>query len=356
MQDIYTNYLLTQNDKACATHLSALLNNIISHDQVTRFLNNKLYTSKDLWQYIKKKVLLDSKNNQGILIFDDTISEKPYSKENEINCWHFDHAKGGFQKGINILTCYYRSNNLQLPIAYEIIKKDKYYHDPKTGRLKRKATITKNEHFKNYLDKCIENKVDFEYVLADSWYGSKANMNYISEKLKKKFVIGVKSNRLFKMYDKSSKSWTNYSQLRHTELKSDRSYLIKLKGCNSLLTLLKKVFKNGDGSVGTLYIVSNDLELGSEALYDLYKKRWSIEVYHKNIKNHASLSKSPTKTVKTQSNHIFMSMIAYCKFEILKNKSSYGNQHQLKELLLIKANQATMKELIKLQKQFGVAA
>lgn len=65
---------------------------------------------------------------------------------------------------------------------------------------------------------------------------------------------------------------------------------------------MKKVFTNGDGSsVGVLYIVSNDLELNSLALYDLYNKRWSIELYHKNIKNHASLSKSPAKTVKSQS-------------------------------------------------------
>ena len=93
-------------------------------------MNKKLYTSKDLWLYLKKKILLDSKNNDGVLIFDDTISEKPYSKENEINCWHFDHAKGKFQKGINILTCFYNSNNLQIPIAYDIIKKDNYnVHD-----------------------------------------------------------------------------------------------------------------------------------------------------------------------------------------------------------------------------------
>ncbi|MCP3660018.1 MAG: hypothetical protein GY830_06785 [Bacteroidetes bacterium] len=51
-----------------------------------------------------------------------------------------------------------------------------------------------------------------------------------------------------------------------------------------------------------------------------------------------------------------MSIVSYCKFELLKNRSCYKNQHQLKELLLIKANQATMKELLKLQKQFGVAA
>ena len=46
-----------------------------------------------------------------------------------------------------------------------------------------------NEHFKHYLDKCIQNKVNFKYVLADSWYGSKSNMNYIDEELEKSYDL-----------------------------------------------------------------------------------------------------------------------------------------------------------------------
>ena len=57
------------------------------------------------------------------------------------------------------------------------------------------------------------------------------------------------------MYDKSSKTWTDYSQLRYKKLKTNRSHLIKLKGCNFPLTLLKKVFTNGDVSVGTLIFI-----------------------------------------------------------------------------------------------------
>ena len=29
----------------------------------------------------------------GVLIFDDTIQEKPYTDENELISWHFDHSK-----------------------------------------------------------------------------------------------------------------------------------------------------------------------------------------------------------------------------------------------------------------------
>ncbi|MBM3208641.1 MAG: transposase, partial [Chlamydiae bacterium] len=32
-----------------------------------------------------------------------------------------------------------------------------------------------------------------------------------------------------------------------------------------------------------------------DQIYDVYKKRWRIEEYHKSIKQNASLEKSPTK-------------------------------------------------------------
>ena len=356
MQDIYINYLLTQNSKATSTGLSDLLNNKISHDQITRFLNKKEFESKNLWSYVKKKAFKKHPNEEGVLIFDDTISEKTYSKENEIISWHYDHAKGRCIKGINLLTCFYNSNKIKLPISYEIIKKDVNYKDPKTEQNKRKASITKNEHFRNHLKSCSKKNMNFKYVLADSWYSSKENMQYISENIKKYFIMGVKSNRLFKMYNTKNETSGDYSQLKNSSLKPNRSYLIKLKGYNTTLILLKKVFKNGDGSVGTLYIESNDLALNGDTLYDIYKKRWVIEEFHKNIKNHASLSKSPTKIEKSQSNHIYMSYLSYCKIEILKNLSCYDNQHQIKELLLIKANQASMAELIKLQNKIKSAA
>jgi len=41
------------------------------------------------------------------LIFDDTIEEKPYTDENEIIAWHFDHCQNRIVKGVNILNCLY---------------------------------------------------------------------------------------------------------------------------------------------------------------------------------------------------------------------------------------------------------
>jgi Transposase DDE domain len=65
--------------------------------------------------------------------------------------------------------------------------------------------------------------------------------------------------------------------------------------------------------------------LTDELFTTIYKKRWSVEEYHKSIKQNASVAKSPTRTVKTQTNHLFASILAYVKLERLKftNKMSH---------------------------------
>lgn len=108
--------------------------------------------------------------------------------------------------------------------------------------------------------------------------------------------------------------------------------------------LLKKVFTNEDGSTGTLYLVTNDLSIDADRIYEVYQKRWRIEEFYKSIKQNAGLAKSPTKTVRTQCNHLFVSMIAFCKLELLKVKTSM-NHFAIRQKLLLKANQTMFKEL-----------
>jgi hypothetical protein len=56
------------------------------------------------------------------------------------------------------------------------------------------------------------------------------------------------------------------------------------------------------------------------------------------------LSASPTKTVKTQSNHVFMSLVAFCKLEMLKMKNGL-NHFALKAQLYTKAMALAIAEL-----------
>ena len=68
-----------------------MLDGQISHDQITRFLSKKDYTSKGLWHALKKDIR-EIEDDSGVLIFDDTVQEKAHSQENDLICWHFDHT------------------------------------------------------------------------------------------------------------------------------------------------------------------------------------------------------------------------------------------------------------------------
>ena len=68
----------------------------------------------------------------------------------------------------------------------------------------------------------------------------------------------------------------------------------------------------------------------------------------KSLKSNAALGKSPTKTIRTQINHIFLSIMAVFKLECLKIKH-HLNHFALKAKLLIRANQIAFAELQRLK-------
>lgn len=120
--ELYTDYLISNSGFATATGLSAMMDNEVSHDQVTRFLSSEEFDSKRLWMMIKKTVR-EIESEDGCLIFDDTVQEKAWTDASEMMCYHFDHTKGRSVKGLNILNALYYSNDTAVPVAYEIVRK-----------------------------------------------------------------------------------------------------------------------------------------------------------------------------------------------------------------------------------------
>jgi hypothetical protein len=345
--DLYSDYLISQNNYATATGLSDVLDGEISHDKITRFLKAEDYNSQKLWSYVKPQLRRHEQKTGGVLILDDTISEKHYTDENAVNCWHYSHAKHRHVKGINLLSCLVRYGDIGLPVAYEIVKKDILFCDRETKHQKRKSGVTKNELFCTMVEQAMNNSILFDYVLADNWFGSKSNMRFIHATMKKSFIFGIKSNRSVAMSLKKAKSG-QFQQVNSLDWKNGECNTVYLKDIAFPVKLLKKIFTNEDGSTGILYLVTNDLSIDADRFYEVYQKRWQIEEFHKSIKQNASLAKSPTKIIRTQCNHIFAAMVAFCKLELLKVKTSM-NHFAIKHKLLLKANQIMFRELQKLK-------
>lgn len=348
--DIYTDYLISQNHKATSTGLSQVLDGEVSHDQVTRFLSRNQYDSSNLW-HMTKPTIRKIETEEGVLSLDDSISEKPYTDENDIVCWHYSHAKGRVIKGINLLSCMVRYGDVALPIGYEIIEKTCHYSDLETHQEHRKSWVTKNVLFRGLIQQACDNHVKFQYVLADNWFASKDNMGFVHTTLNKRLIFGIKSNRTVAL-SAMDKKRGRFQQVRHLTLEADHALKVYLKGVNFPVQLQKKVFKNENGTVGVLYLVTDDLTIDADRMYQVYQKRWRIEEYHKSIKQNASLSRSPTRTVQTQSNHIFASIVAYVKLEKLKLKTGM-NHFALRYKLILKANQMAFKELQLMKSKFA---
>jgi hypothetical protein len=347
--ETYTDYLMSSFSYTTATGLSMMVQGEISHDKITRFLSSENFTSTDLWKMVKPTVK-EIESTEGVLIVDDTIEEKPSTDENEIVSWHYDHSKGISVKGINIISTLYYNNGIRVPVAFDLVRKAKTILDKKTGKEKRVSDKTKNEQYRQMLKICIKNNIKFSYVLNDVWYASSENMVFVKEENKKDFIMPIKTNRKIAL-SKRDKLNGQYVTVSELELKEGITYKIYLEGAVFPLLLIKQIFKNDDSSQGVLYLVSSDLTLTYDNIVTIYHKRWKVEEYHKSLKQHVSLCKSPTKKVRTQSNHIFAAIYAFCKLEFMSIKAKV-NQTALRSKIYISANRAAFEELENLRTCF----
>lgn len=317
--DIYTDYLICSFGQTTATGLSALLENAVSHDRITRLLSGAPFTSADLWKYVKP-LARQIASEEGVLVIDDSVEAKPYTDESELICWHWDHTLGRSVKGINLMTTLYHSQGFSLPVAFELIKKPDFVLEKKTGKQKRQAKQSKNELYRQMLTTCVRNGIVFRYVLNDIWFASAENMVFVKESLQKDFVMPLKENRKVTREEPECPH-RRYASVSDLDLKENVLETIWLEGVDFPLLLTKQVFTNKDDSTGVLYLVTSETTLIAEQIATLYQRRWKVEEYHKSLKSNLGFAKSPTRTVRTQSNHLFASLIAFVKMEQMRMKT-----------------------------------
>ncbi|MEO5572799.1 MAG: transposase [Bacteroidia bacterium] len=337
--DLYTDYLLVCVQQATATGLSQMLNHELSHDKITRLLSSGEINSKTLWEQVKP-LCHEIRGNQGVLILDDSIEEKRYTDCNEIIQYHFDHTVGRSVKGVNFISALYHSNDMSLPVAAEVIRKEKVL-DSKNNKYVYKNIETKNELYRSMVKKASQN-VRFEYVLNDTWFSSSENMNFIVKECKSHFIMALKENRkvALTLADKQEGRYVSIKSLKLEEC----TLSVYVEQLDFPLLICKQVFKNGDGSTGTLYLASDDVNLTWKQITTIYKKRWKVETYHKSIKSNAAFAKSPTHTPVTQISHFIASIMAFVKLEWLQVRNQQ-NHFAMKNQIMIKACKAAYQEL-----------
>ncbi len=350
MLDLYADYLISSFSLTTATGMSAMLDQAICHDDITRFLSNREYTNKDLWKLVKP-VIRDIETDDGVLVLDDTIEEKPYTDENDIIAWHFDHTFGRNVKGVNIVNMLYHNDRGTVPLGMTIVKKNVHFTDPKTGKPRRKSALTKNEIVRGLIGTTVTNQVRWKYALADSWFSSQENMEFVVG-YGRHFIFALKSNRTLATSLEHKKRGV-FTAVGSLAWERDEVKTVYLKGMAMPVAVARQAFRNEDGSTGILYLATSDLTLSYTNITTIYQKRWSVEEYHKSVKSNLGLNKSPTKTVTTQSNHFFAVAYAYHRLERLARTTNL-NQFALKTKLYVRALQSARLELEQLKSMGAV--
>ncbi len=344
--DLYSDYLISSCGAVTATGLSALVERQVSHDQITRFLASPQRTAADLWR-IAKPYVRQVQSPDGVLIIDDSLAEKPSTDENDIICWHYDHAHDRLVKGINFMTALYHSQEVALPVGFTLIAKTEQYTDKKTGKLKRRSPTGKNEDCRAMIRQAVTNQIPFRYVLTDVWFAAAATLVFIKETVHQDVILPLKSNRKVAL-SQADKQQGRYQRVDVVMTEPDTVREVSLEEVPFPLLLVKHVFTNEDGTTGVWYLVTSDTTQTADGMTTIYRTRWSVEVYHKSLKQNASLEKSPTRTGVTQTNHVVAALCGYIKLEMLK-VATKRNHFALKTSLYLRAVQSAFTALRELQ-------
>ena len=340
MIEIYSDFLITSFGQTSATNLEKALDAEISHDAITRFLSDRLFTSRDYWKLVKP-VIRKVQTEDAFLALDDFIVEKPDSEENASISYHYDHTQNCSVKGFNVLDVVYVNEEARVPLDFEMILKSDYAFDPIQGKWRRTAFETKQALFRKMLTNAKANNVLFKVVLADTWFSSVENMIFIKFDLGKDFIFPIKTNRKVKLMNVEQKP---YQAVESLNLEEGIVYQARLEGVPFVVSLTKVIFKNEDASAGVLFLVSSLLDWNAAELVSGYHKRWRVEEQHKSLKQNASVGRSSGRCEMVRLNHLFCSFVGVLKLECMR--LSIGlNPFALRAKLYLKALKASMAEL-----------
>jgi hypothetical protein len=352
LDEIYINFAISSFEKIEMTKLSKISGDGYSHDIFTKklLLNDEIDTEKVLWSRIKPFLRDYENKDSGCILIDDTILNKPHTKESDMVCWHYDHTVGKSVKGISMLNFHYTDDSgISIPLGYEVITKSEVEFDKKKGKEVRKSLYSKNEIMRDKLEILnFHNEVKYRYILMDKWFASVENLVFIDEILKKSFICPLKKNRKVALSseDKKNGKYVSIASVDTEGLSGRRVYL---EGIEKPLKITKQVFTNGDDdSLAYLYLISNDIDLTSNQILEIYKRRWKIEEYHKSLKQNLKIEHSPTKVETSQRNHLFLSVCGFIKLE--KLRLNYNMNHtRIKEKIYIEAIKIAYQKVGELQ-------
>ena len=298
--DLYVNFLIGSQKQYSALEFSKVSPDPMVHDAVSRWLSQEKLTPKVLWA--ESQHLID--RNSGYLSIDDSVLDKPYARAMPLVKKQYSGKHPRPVKGIDIVNAVWTDGEKIIPIDYRIYDPA---HDGKT----------KNEHAREMLGMAKKRELKPLYVLIDAWFTSIGNLKAI-DGYDWKWIGEIKCNRLVSV---KKGEYVHVENLDWTSKQVPRVWL-KAYG---FIVVSKLVAPNGD----IAYIATNDLSLQErEASTNHFANRWTIETFHRGLKQCCGVERCYSTLEHSQRNHILCAFLAFLKleWERIQNSISWYEQ------------------------------
>jgi putative transposase len=256
-----------------------------AHDALTRLLHRLDPDTTPLWREAEQH--LDRQS--GLLILDDTRLDKPYAQQIELVHRHWSGKHHQVVSGINLLTLLWSDGEDAIPCDYRLFDK------PVDG-------LTKNAHFPTMLEIAHTRGFRPHYVAFDRRYSSLANLKAIRA-LGWHWLTRLKANRLVNPDDTGNRALSECA-IREAGTR------VHLKGYGFIL-----VFRIDTADGDTEYWATSELTMTMDERERVANQVWTIETYHRGLKQYCGVEGCAARKARAQRNHIGWAIRAFLRLE-----------------------------------------
>jgi Transposase DDE domain len=255
-----------------------------AHDAFKRLLHRLEPDPDALWQEARSQAILDD----GILIVDDSVLDKPYAKFIELVGRHWSGKHHAVVQGIDLVTLLWTDGDRHIPCDYRI------YHNAEG--------LTKNDHFHALIQTAHQRGFKPRLVAFDGWYASLDNLKLLRG-LNWAWLTRLKANRLV------NKDRQGQRPLSRTEIAASGTE-VWLVGYG-LVKVFKIVAPDGD----IAYWATSELTMTDLIRQQYAEYSWAIENYHRGIKQCTEVERCQARSGQAQRNHIGLALRAFLRLE-----------------------------------------
>jgi hypothetical protein len=256
-----------------------------AHDAFTRLLHRLEPDPQALWAEVQP--LIDP--STGVLVIDDSTLDKPRAKHMGLVGHHWSGNHHRVVKGINLITLLWTDGDRLYPCDYRI------YHKVDDGR-------TKNDHFADLLTAAHDRGLTPSCVLFDGWYASVENLKRVRQ-FGWRFVTRLKANRKVRIARGAAQALADQPI-------AATGTVVWLPGYGEV-RVFRVVAPDGD----TRHWATNDLGMDETTRLMFAELSWSIEEYHRGVKQFTGIERCQVRYSRGQRNHIGLALRAFVRLE-----------------------------------------